>query len=96
MKKVVILLVGLVWTSFAYGQQISLKKCVSSDNYALYYDVTTLSLGNISTSAGTFTFESFYDDFGLSDHFNGINTFGASMTGARLFVNNHYRKLYYQ
>ncbi|MCA9731306.1 hypothetical protein KC799_04205 [candidate division KSB1 bacterium] len=96
MKKVVILLAWLVYAGSTHGQEISLKRSVSSDNYSLYYNVSSLALSNISTFAGNLTLETFYDDYGLSGSFNGINTFGANVTGARLFLNNNFRKFYYQ
>jgi hypothetical protein len=80
----------------AHGTDISVQSRFSFDNYNLYYNYYSLKINNLVTKYGTFTIENFYDDFGLSNNFNGINSFSGSILGSRIYLNNNHGNLYYQ
>jgi hypothetical protein len=79
----------------AYSSEISLENENGFDIYNLYYNSYSLKFTNISSPVGNFAVEAFYDNYGLSKRFNGINKFSDNLFGSRLFYNNNWNKLYY-
>ena len=86
---------SIVLISSTKATDISLENKSSSDNYNLYYNTYSLNISNISTQFGTVSWESFYDDLGLSNQLNGINTFESSLIGSRLYLSHHWKNFYY-
>lgn len=95
-KLAYIILISTLFVTSLNGSEISLENKISSDNYNLYYNNYSLKLSNISSKFGNLTFEGFYDDYGLSSNFNGINTFSGNSFGTRLYLNNNWDNFYYQ
>lgn len=78
-----------------HGADLITKSSFTRDAYNLYYNYYSVSINDVKNQIGTISGELFFDQFGLKSTLNGINTFNNSLSGARFYLNNNWKNLYY-